>query len=49
MVRGRNCPEKEEGGMGIRYDFLYIDQEGFKKHEPKTLADLVESFTEYKN
>lgn len=41
--------EKEEGGMGIHYDFLYVDQEGFKKHEPKTLADLAASFTEHKD
>jgi type III restriction enzyme len=40
--------EQEEGGMGIRYDFLYVDEDGFRKHEPKTLADLATSFTEYK-
>ena len=31
-----------------RYDFLYVDQVGFEKHQPATLADLVTSFTEYK-
>lgn len=40
--------EKEEGGLGIRYDFLYVDEDGFRKHQPKTLADLATSFTEYK-
>jgi type III restriction enzyme len=40
--------ENEEGGMGIRYDFLYIDEASFRKHNPKTLADLAASFTEYK-
>ncbi len=40
--------EQEEGGMGVRYDFLYVDEDGFRKHEPKTLADLAASFTEYK-
>lgn len=39
--------EQEEGGMGIRYDFLYVDEDGFRKHEPKSLADLTASFTEY--
>ena len=33
---------------GIRYDFLYVDQTSFEKHQPATLADLPTSFTEYK-
>lgn len=41
--------EHEDGGMGVRYDFLYVDEDGFKKHQPKTLADLAASFTEYKH
>lgn len=40
--------ESEEGGNGTRYDFLYVDQSSFEKHQPKTLADLTASFTEYK-
>jgi type III restriction enzyme len=33
---------------GTRYDFLYVDQVGFEKHKPASLADLATSFTEYK-
>lgn len=33
---------------GTRYDFTYVDQVGFEKHKPTTLADLATSFTEYK-
>lgn len=33
---------------GIRYDFLYVDQDGFEKHGPETIAGLAASFTEYK-
>ncbi len=33
---------------GTRYDFLYVDQDGFEKHSPQSLADLAASFTEYK-
>jgi len=40
--------EKENGGNGARYDFLYVDEEGFAKHPPETLADLAAGFTEYK-
>ena len=33
---------------GTRYDFVYVDQDGFEKHKPATLADLATSFTKYK-
>lgn len=36
------------GTPGQRYDFAFVDQEGFEKHAPKTLADTAASFTEYK-
>jgi len=36
---------KENGGTVYR--FVYVDQEGFEKHTPKTLAALAASFTEY--
>jgi type III restriction enzyme len=31
-----------------RYDFVFVDQEGFQRHNPKTFAALASSFTEYK-
>ncbi len=34
---------------GTTYDFLYVDEDSFKKHDPKTLADLTTSFKEYKD
>lgn len=34
---------------GTRYDFVYVDQDGFEKHKPVTLFDLATSFTEYKS
>jgi len=33
---------------GQRYDFVFVDQNGFEKHAPKTFAALAASFTEYK-
>jgi len=41
--------EAEEGGNGTRYGFIYVDQDGFEKHSPQTLSDLVTSFTEFKS
>jgi len=32
----------------VMYDFVYADEEGFKKYEPKSFADLLASFREYK-
>jgi len=32
----------------VIYDFVYVDEEGFKKYEPKLFADLLAGFREYK-
>jgi len=37
----------EENGQ--RYDFVFVDQNGFEKHAPKNFAALAASFTEYKS
>jgi type III restriction enzyme len=37
----------EENGQ--RYDFVFVDQNGFEKHAPKNFAALTTSFTEYKS
>jgi type III restriction enzyme len=37
----------EENGQ--RYDFVFVDQNGFGKHAPKTFAALTASFTDYKS
>lgn len=42
--------EAGEGGLpGRRYDFVFVDQTGFEKHQPKTLAALAAGFTEYRS
>ena len=33
---------------GRRYDFVFVDQTGFEKHQPNNFAALAVSFTEYK-
>ncbi len=32
-----------------RFDFIYVDEESFKKYNPKTFKSVVESFREYKD
>ena len=34
---------------GQRYNFVFVDQPGFVKHQPNTFATLASSFTEYKS
>jgi type III restriction enzyme len=36
----------EENGQ--RYDFIFVDQDGFEKHVPKALQELVLSFNDFK-
>ena len=33
---------------GQRYDFVFVDQEGFTQHQPDTFAGLAATFTDYK-
>ena len=33
---------------GRRYDFVFVDQTGFEKHQPNNFAALAAGFTEYK-
>jgi len=42
------APAKAGATSTQRYDFAFVDQDGFEKHAPKTLADIAASFTEYK-
>lgn len=32
----------------VKYDFVYVDEENFKKYQPKSFAELVKSFVTYK-
>jgi type III restriction enzyme len=33
----------------VNYDFVYVDEAGFKQYVPKSFADLLAGFREYKN
>ena len=32
----------------MKYDFVYVDQEGFEKYKPASFADVLTGFREYK-
>ncbi len=42
-----DATDAEENGQ--RYDFAFVDQPGFEKHQPGTFAALAAGFTEFKN
>ena len=39
---------QREAVESVSYDFVFVDQNGFEKHLPKTFAALVTSFTDYR-
>ncbi|NQT71993.1 MAG: type III restriction endonuclease subunit R, partial [Chloroflexi bacterium] len=42
------CDDINNAQANIRYDFVYVDEESFKKYNPTTFKSLVDSFREYK-
>ena len=43
------CRDVNQLQSAARYDFVYVDQPGFERYRPKSFADVVTSFTSYKN
>lgn len=43
------CEDINKAQAEVRYDFVFVDEEGFEKYRPKTFASLVKSFREYKD
>ncbi len=43
------CKELNAIQKQVKYDFVYVDQEGFEKYQPKTFCQLLDGFREYKN
>ncbi|MFQ5675683.1 MAG: DEAD/DEAH box helicase family protein [bacterium] len=42
------CEDINKVPAGVRYDFVYVDEESFKRYRPKSFDDLVANFREYK-
>ena len=43
------CEDVNAMQSDVEYDFVYVDEEGFKKYEPKSFAALLSGFREYKD
>ena len=49
MARLRQwCEDINAMQSDVTYDFVYVDEEGFEKYQPKSFADLLSGFREYK-
>ena len=49
MIRLRQwCQDVSGQSGGAQYDFAYVDQASFERHRPKSFADLLSGFREYK-
>ena len=42
------CEDINRAQPDARYDFVYVDEEGFRKYQPKTFRQLLDGFREYK-
>jgi type III restriction enzyme len=42
------CEDINAMQSDVAYDFVYVDEEGFGKYEPKSFADVLSTFREYK-
>ena len=50
MARLRQwCDDVNQLDEGTTYDFAYVDEGGFKKYRPKSCAELLDTFREYKD
>jgi type III restriction enzyme len=43
------CEDVNRVQSDVRFDFIYVDEESFKKHRPKKLQDLEEGFRQFKD
>jgi len=42
------CEDMNRMQAKVQYDFVYVDEESFKKYGPKSFKQLLDGFTEYK-
>jgi type III restriction enzyme len=41
------CQDLNQAQKNVEYDFLFVDEEGFKKYRPASFGALVKGFREY--
>ena len=43
------CEDANRAQAAVKYDFVYVPQEGFEKARPRKFADVLAAFKEYKD
>lgn len=43
------CKDINKSQKKIKFDFVFVDEEDFKKYRPNSFGELVTSFRKYKN
>ena len=43
------CEDINRAQLDVTYDFVFVDEESFKKYSPKSFADLAANFRQYKD
>ena len=43
------CADVNGKKSGVAYDFVYVDEESFKRYKPKTFSELLKGFKHYKD
>jgi type III restriction enzyme len=43
------CEDINQAQNEVHYDFVYIDEESYRKYKPNSFADIVKAFREYKD
>lgn len=50
MARLRQwCDDINGAQSDVRFDFVFVDEEGFEKYRPALFRDLVKGFRDYKS
>jgi type III restriction enzyme len=50
MIRLRQwCEDINQVQSDVKYDFVFVDQEGFEKYGPSSFGQLIAGFMEYKD
>jgi type III restriction enzyme len=42
------CADVTKLSGGVTYDFAFVDEESFKKYNPKTFSQLLHAFRKFK-
>jgi type III restriction enzyme len=44
----RWCIDVNKSQKKVKFDYVFVDEDGFNKYEPKNFADVIRIFKEYR-